>query len=633
VIKTKIASISLLLIICSSGLASFFILTTHQNSDTALHSANLYTYLDSQKSETNDAKLPLQVKEDLPVITTTLPPVTKNIHSIDQSVGDTRLFWVANVSSYPYEFYQLNFTLKVNGPHSLIYSNSTRPESELFDMNTSFESVVYPTLTDYFGLPPDIDGNEKIIFLVFDIDAIPTPGVVVGFFYLLNQYSYIQDDYPQMYSNEAEILHIDHLYAADIGTIAHEFQHLIHFGHDDDENTWLDEGASMFAEYLVGENPLSGTYGEHLRSDPDVSLTYWDSSSDPLMVFANYGASYTFMLYLAEQYGGDPLIQDLVERSVNGIQSVEDALFQKGYDVEFTEVFRNWTIANFLDDTSFAGGSYGYYDESVTVNTEYTYSISPLPRTDNSVPYWGTDYLRFNYPSEIPFNLEFQGDFNAGFLVTVIFQNTTTSPLDTYVIPVPIGSDGFGNFSTVIENITADEIYVAISAYTKGATPDHNDEGESVPTLNYWFKVNPYGLLISPGNLFFINDLLDLTNITVSDNTGFFWEAADNATYEIVTEDGDSTGINGTLVYIAGLHTWESESINISTLAPGNYRVKYIFYNATSSGLAYSEVFSTQSSTSTSTGTSPTTSSLISGFLGVFVILALSSILSLRKRK
>ncbi len=631
-IKAKIASISLLLIICSSGLASFFILATNENSHTIVQSTTLKGNLEPQKSEIRNQKLSLQVKEDLPVITTTLPPVTSTIQSIDQSVGDTRLFWVANVSSYPYEFYEINFTLKINGPHSLIYTDSTAvSDSELLEMNNSFETNIYPTITNYFGSPPDIDGNGKIILLVFDIDPVPT-GFVAGFFYQLNQFLNSELNPQQRYSNEAEILHIDILAADDVGTIAHEFQHLIHFGHDDDEDTWLDEGASVFSEYLIGDDPLSGTYGNYFRSDPDVSLTYWDGSGST-MVFANYGASYSFMFYLEEKYGGNPLIQNLVERSANGIQSVEAALLQQGYDVQFTEVFRNWTIANFLDDTSFAGGSYGFYDESVSVNTEHTYSTSPLPRTDNSVPYWGTDYLEFNYPTEIPFNFEFHGDTDAGFLVTVILQNTTTTPLDTYVIPVLIASDGFGNFSSVTENITADEIYLAISAYTTGATPDHDNNAESVPTLNYWIMVNPSGLLISPGNLFFINDLLDLTNITVSDNTGFFWETADNATYEIVTDIGETTGINGTFLFNNETGTWESSSIDISTLALGNYKVKYIFYNSTSIGLAYSEIFSTQSSVTSSTTTTPSSTSLISGFLSVFVILALSSIISLRKRK
>ena len=54
-------------------------------------------------------------------------------------------------------------------------------------MNDSFENLVYPTLTDFFGMPPDIDSNNKIILLIYDIDEIEY-GFVAGFFYQINQY-------------------------------------------------------------------------------------------------------------------------------------------------------------------------------------------------------------------------------------------------------------------------------------------------------------------------------------------------------------------------------------------------------------------------------------------------------------
>ncbi|MCK4848388.1 MAG: hypothetical protein KAT16_05150 [Candidatus Heimdallarchaeota archaeon] len=396
-----------------------------------------------------------------------------------------RQFWVANVStSDPIEFYIINATLKVNSSHSLIYSNSLSVlDSELLDMNDSFESDVYPTLTNYFGLPPDIDGNGKIILLVFDIDPVP-PGVVVGFFYVINQYLNSQLKPSQRFSNEAEILHIDIVATNNVETIAHEFQHLIHFGHDEDEETWLDEGASMFSEYLIGNYPLTEIYGTSFQSNPDVSLTYWDSSGSSL-VFANYGASYAFMLYLAEHYGGDPLVQDLVERSANGIQSVEEALFQQGYDVQFTEIFRNWTIANYLDDPSFADGYYGYtMDDIPTPAIEYSYdSSSSIGHTDNSVPYWGTDYLKLNHASNLSFSFEFNSAADAGFLVTVILKNTT----NIRVIPVELLANGSGSF--FLDNVQADEIYVVISSYTIGDTPDYDNE-EAAPSQEYWFTVN-----------------------------------------------------------------------------------------------------------------------------------------------
>ncbi|MHA1542315.1 MAG: hypothetical protein ACTSQH_05020, partial [Candidatus Hodarchaeales archaeon] len=68
------------------------------------------------------------------------------------------------------------------------------------------------------------------------------------------------------------------------------------------------------------------------------------------------------------------------------------------------------------------------------------------------------------------------------FLVTVILMNTT-SPFNTRVIPV----DGSG--SLYIPSVNADEIYVVISAYTTGSTPDH-DNSVSAPSQDYWFTVN-----------------------------------------------------------------------------------------------------------------------------------------------
>ncbi len=558
------------------------------------------------------------------------PTTSLSIETTEQVIGSSRLFWVPDVSTYPYEFYQINATLKVNGPHNLIYSNTTAvSDPELLDMNDSFETLVYPALTDFFGIPPDIDSNNKIILLVYDIDEIDY-GFVAGFFYSLNQFLNSELQPNLRYSNEAEILHIDILAADNIETVAHEFQHLIHFGNDDDEETWFDEGASMFAEYLIGGDAFAGGVGSDFRDNPDVSLTYWDSSGN--LVLANYGASYTFFLYLAEHYGGNLVIKDLVQRSANGIESIEDSLFQQGYDVPFVEVFRNWTIANFLDDTSFAGGAYGYYNDSVTVNTEDTYASSPLPRTENSVPFWGTDYLKFNYPIDLPFTFEFQSESSEGFLVTVIMENTTTVPLDTVVIPIMIAPDGFANFSSAVENISADDIYVVVSAYTEAGTPDHDDEN-TAPAQDYWFIVNPTGIYITMGTLIYSDGMLNLSNVSVSDSNGFMWIIADGGIYEILSSTGESMGISGDFIYDDTTQSWQALNVDLVSLPEGYYKVKYMFYNTTSNGIVYSEIFAILSSDTTSSSSQSTNTSIIPGFQLIMFILALGIFASKKKQK
>lgn len=565
-------------------------------------------------------------------------PINQRIH---ETTGDTELFWVPDTSSSPYEFYQINATLEVIGPNSLIYSNLSISLSTLLDLNDSFENMIYPKLTEFFGSPPDIDSNGKIVILIFDIqDGFSGSQYVSGFFYALNQYLNEDLDPIQRYSNEAEILFIDGkeglnlLTGGDFETIAHELQHMIHFGNDEEEHLWLDEGASMFAEYLIGEDPFSsGTYKSGFQSNPDVSLTYWDYNDAQGLVMENYGAAFAFYLYLAEHYGGSPFIQNIVQRTTQGIESIEESLTAFGYSTNFREVFRNWTIANFLDDTSFANGSYGYDNTSITMSVEHSYSNSALAHTENAVPYWGTDYLVFNVPSGSPFNFEFHGTDDAGFVVTAILSNTSSIP---YVIPIQITYNGFGNLSTQDLGLSAEKITLAISSYPIGSTPDHNDE-EPAPSQSYWFMVNPLGVTISLGNLTFsnISSPLKIWNVTVKDNNNFYWKESDSATYELLNITGVTTTIFGNLTYNIEGNYWESSNIDISGLPDGEYNIKYYFCNDTSSGISYSETFiiSTESSTPSSTLPSTSISNLIPGFFLLLAIISLSTLVRNREKK
>jgi hypothetical protein len=559
-----------------------------------------------------------------------------------QTPGDTRLFWVPDVSSSTYEFDQINVTLEVVGPHSLIYSGLSISLSTLLNLNDSFENVIFPKLTKFYGNPSDIDSNGKIIILIYDIiDGLGGSQYVSGFFYALNQF--LNEDLSPAdplrgYSNEAEILFIDGneglslLTAGDFETVAHELQHMIHFGNDDDEHLWLDEGASMFAEYLIGEDPFSSsTYKSPFQSNPDVSLTYWDYYNVQNLVMTNYGAAFAFFLYLAEHYGDSSFIQNIIKRSTNGIYSIEQALADFAYPPDFREVFRNWTIANFLDDTTFADGYYGYYNTSLEMSVEQTYSNSAISRTENSVPYWGTDYLTFTTPSESSFNLEFQGDEDAGFIVTAILSNISSTPL---VIPISISPAGFGNFSIEDLGLSADEITLVISSYSKGSIPNHDDESPA-PAQSYWFMVNPSGVFISLGNLTFsvTGNPLQLWNITVKDNNNIFWQEADCATYEIVNGSDVSMNIYGNLTYNSANHYWESAEIDISGLPEGEYRIKYHFVNETAYGIGFSETFIISSETSDPSSSATSSTLRISGFLFLIAILSLSVLIGNRYKK
>ncbi len=224
-----------------------------------------------------------------------------------------------------------------------------------------FDTVIYPTDTSVYGEPlPRGDEGQKVWILIFNIrdDAYYNPGAT----------SYIAGYFSASESaeNNKNIMHIDtydwanrtgpgverpYLYE---GTFAHEFEHLIHFDQDPDEESWVDEGLADLAGFLCGYGHSQSHIAYYMVYHPITSLTFWGSGLE------DYGASYLFQLYLYEKYGGQDFASALVQEQANGIEGVQKTLEAFGYRDSFDEIFDNWTIANYIDDTRKAGGKYGY---------------------------------------------------------------------------------------------------------------------------------------------------------------------------------------------------------------------------------------------------------------------------------
>jgi hypothetical protein len=131
------------------------------------------------------------------------------------------------------------------------------------------------------------------------------------------------------------------------GTFAHEFQHLIHYDRDPDEESWVDEGCATLAEWLCGYGFSPGHISEYLLWHWDTPLVVWEQ------YLADYGASFLWTFYMYEHYGGAALLWDMVQDQANGIAGWQNALTAHGIDRTFDQIFQDWCIANYLDDTSF----------------------------------------------------------------------------------------------------------------------------------------------------------------------------------------------------------------------------------------------------------------------------------------
>ena len=244
-------------------------------------------------------------------------------------------------------------------------------------------------------IPPDAD--DEIHILLFDIrdDGIPAPGEcrIVGFFWAVHNYRQGNPRIPPV-SAERLIFFMDSVYMAIpegpswevtdrgpsivISTLAHEYQHMIHFYQkpvlrNTISETWLNEMASEVAEDLIADklmvngprgvaydNPAAGQPGNERGRLPyynlfnDLQVTVWNN------VIANYSLNYALGAYLARTYGGAALFSDIVQSADSGIAAIEAALADAGHDVSFGQVLADWAVATLLSDDTAAPAPYRY---------------------------------------------------------------------------------------------------------------------------------------------------------------------------------------------------------------------------------------------------------------------------------
>jgi len=205
------------------------------------------------------------------------------------------------------------------------------------------------------------------------------------------------------------------------GTFAHEFQHLVHYDVDSDELSWVDEGCATLAEWVCGYGFSPGHISEYLLNHHLDELTYWQGN------LYDYGGVFLWTYYMWEHYGDASLIWDLTHEQLNGIDGWSAILVGRT-EKTFDEIFHDWMLANYFDDTSLGvDGVYGYYEldipssdsEDLSIplileNTPDLYDKVAKSGSDTTLPYTA-NYIEFHYhPGSANFDLTFDGDVWTG---------------------------------------------------------------------------------------------------------------------------------------------------------------------------------------------------------------------------
>ena len=232
---------------------------------------------------------------------------------------------------------------------------------------------IYAKNREIFGAEPEGDFNGLVVddFYVLLSRKIFTAG-----------YFYGGDLYPSAtagvdYSNEKKIVYLQypldsisltHTTDRFASTLAHEFQHMIHFYQNVDLTSsavWLDEAMSGYAEWVNGYQIENGRnqskalqVQDYLNSPSSSSLVSWQGSNE------GYGLVYLFGVWLAQNYGTAGSVQPLIAAQK------EEKLAIAGFTGEpFDKIFAKFMLALLVNDT--AGGTYGF--KNFSLNAEYDF--------------------------------------------------------------------------------------------------------------------------------------------------------------------------------------------------------------------------------------------------------------------
>lgn len=283
-------------------------------------------------------------------------------------------------------------------------------------LDNTVDNDVFDLVTNAFGVPWGshpysnlVSGTERNVHvLLYDIDGdriVSGESRIVGFFYGVDNFTDSGGNGLVMFHLDAALFGTedatppdgwditDYWPAQVVSTLAHEFQHMIHFyqrgivpadgSSDGSFETWIDEANSMMAEDLVAQaienngprgvaytdgtagssgNP-SGRIPDYVAYGSETQLTDFHSSDD---VLKNYSTSYAFGAYLGRVFGAEFFTDLMGNSTASGSTNLEyttTAIAQaastaSGTSVDFPELMRRWGVAYLVSDDVYVPSEY-----------------------------------------------------------------------------------------------------------------------------------------------------------------------------------------------------------------------------------------------------------------------------------
>lgn len=332
-------------------------------------------------------------------------------------IGDSQKFWLMNTDTN--QNFQINANLHYITDHAYFWIEEglTFKENDLEQLAQAFEEKIYPTNREFFGSEwtPGVD-NDPHIYILY---ARNLGSQVAGYFPTTDEYTPMLDEYANahemfVFNADSVSLGEEYVYA----TLAHEFQHMIHWYGDRNETAWMNEGFSDLASFLNGYDV--GGHDLLYIWNPDLQLNDWPN--DQNATGPHYGAAFLFMAYFLDRFGDDAT-KALVADQANGLVSIDGVLqnigatdSNTGNAITADDVVIDWMITNYLLDGKVGDGRFVYHNYPNASKADETETINECSQgvQSRSVNQYGADYIRITCKGD--YTLHFQGSLQVGVL-------------------------------------------------------------------------------------------------------------------------------------------------------------------------------------------------------------------------
>ena len=270
-------------------------------------------------------------------------------------IGETHEFWVMNWDTHEYSLVEGRLLYETPHTRAFVEEGINLDDGKLERLIDRFDEQTYPNSRNFFGeeWSPGVDNDPRLAILFSNNMG----DFVSGYQRSMDEYSRLID----RNSNEMEMIYVnpEGAWWNDDCLLAHEFTHVIQWANDQDEEIWLNEGFSVMACQL--NNLQMAGIEEALEAFarlPDTQLNSWGGEANQAL--ADYAASYLFLHYLLDHYG-ERTLRALVSAQENGLESVDAALKSMDADFGANDLYADWIVANYINDTNLVDGQYGYY--------------------------------------------------------------------------------------------------------------------------------------------------------------------------------------------------------------------------------------------------------------------------------